>query len=208
MRLQQPVRIVASAPAELYKAAPGGFPCNFHTESSGRGRKRRVPPVPPCVCLTPRSRARPGCRSPEGQHPTLPTHTPHHHHPPAPSRGVRRRGPPGTGAEVRTCQSILPSRAMGRAAPAAASVADPRTPGRGAGRACAPHPRPPAPAWPPLSQTSAPAGPPSPLPGLFPSPGGREDTGTRSHRRGASLSVAASQGPSPPPPNRGRAGRF
>lgn len=76
MRLQQPVRIVASAPAELYKGSrcpgPRRLSCNFHTGSGGGGGKKvscivcRVSHVV-CVCpsfppITPR-----GC---QGQDPT------------------------------------------------------------------------------------------------------------------------------------------
>lgn len=83
MRWQQPVRIVASAPAELYKesccpAGPAAFPSNFHTASAGRGGKS---------ALAPRSRARPSRRSSEGQ--DRPPASP-----PAPSRVGQSRPPP------------------------------------------------------------------------------------------------------------------
>lgn len=109
-----------------------------------------------------------------------------------------RTGGAGTSAEVRTCQSILPSRAMGRAVPAAASVAEPRTPGRGAAR---------------LRTASAPPPPPG-LSSPFPNPGPCSPPAPRASQprernektillprgcpRQDSFSVVSSHGRSPP----------
>lgn len=91
MRLQQPVRIVASAPAELYKGSrcpgPRRLSCNFHTGSGGGGARRcsvfyvvcRLSCVPCRVCV--------------------PLFPPHH---PAglPGTGPHRPKPPGEGSRA------------------------------------------------------------------------------------------------------------
>lgn len=152
MRWQQPVRIVASAPAELYKesccpAGPADFPRNFHSASAGRGGKSTHTSP-----LAPRSRARPSCRSSEGQdrpplHPIAPSPKPGGAEPPPAPPGCREGerlgevggprggGRRGGGPPGQVQRYVLASRSS-PAEPWAcgASVPAPRTPGRGAAR--------------------------------------------------------------------------
>lgn len=173
MRLQQPVRIVASAPAELYKgsccpAAPGDFPCNFHSESAGGGGKWGVRHP-----LTPRS-----CGARKGR--TPPTHSREEQNRP-PLRRVpiqagwlpRVCGGPGPGGPGQVQRYVLASRSFPAEPWGVRCRQLPQWRSRGhlgaEQRACAPHPRPlRPPACPSPFQTPAPA---APLPRGLPSPG-------------------------------------